>query len=375
MRCDMIQILLWNYKTKITEQWKLYFEKKYHSKFAALSGSLLYAYNYILAERGNAMNNPKVFKFGNWLSQKSKITFHNGIVSITQNKKLQSIKLSEISKIYHSKGAPTKSSIGKICFSDRDDLSLRDILLADLAFTYPIKQLPQAEKFLNLLEEIPVEEVHGLAEESLNFYEEQQKQALNIETQPQEINNLGLAEFDETNKVARFFTGYTAGGWEEVPFELIKGYEVEENGETKVASGAKAAAIGTVLFGSAGMVAGAIIGNGKEQEFADNLNLAIMLKGKTTIRVKLLSKRIKKNSAKYQQAVDSIELIVTRLNPIIRENISEEEVVSENICEKKQTENTRQSTVDDIREFKALLDEGIITTEEFDQKKKELLGL
>lgn len=321
------------------------------------------------------MNNPKVFKFGNWLSQKSKITFHNGIISIAQNKKLQSIKLSEISKIYHSKGTQTKSSIGKICFSDRDNLSLRDILLADLAFTYPIKQMPKVEKFLKLLEEIPVEEVHGLAEESLKFYEEQQKQALNLETQPQEINNLGLAEFDETNKVARFFTGYTAGGWEEVPFELIKGFEVEENGETKVASGVKAAAIGTVLFGPAGMVAGAIIGNGKQQEFADNLNLAIMLKGKTTIRIKLLSKSTKKNSAKYQQAVNSIELIVTRLNPIISENISGKEVVSENIGEKKQSESTSQSTIGDVLEFKALLDEGILTQEEFDQKKKELLGL
>ncbi|MDD3141253.1 MAG: SHOCT domain-containing protein [Lachnospiraceae bacterium] len=31
--------------------------------------------------------------------------------------------------------------------------------------------------------------------------------------------------------------------------------------------------------------------------------------------------------------------------------------------------------MDEIRKFKSLLDEGIITPEEFDQKKKELLGL
>ena len=33
------------------------------------------------------------------------------------------------------------------------------------------------------------------------------------------------------------------------------------------------------------------------------------------------------------------------------------------------------STADEIREYKALLDEGIITQEEFDAKKKQLLGL
>ena len=34
-----------------------------------------------------------------------------------------------------------------------------------------------------------------------------------------------------------------------------------------------------------------------------------------------------------------------------------------------------QSTASEIKEYKALLDEGIITQEEFDAKKKQLLGL
>ncbi len=33
------------------------------------------------------------------------------------------------------------------------------------------------------------------------------------------------------------------------------------------------------------------------------------------------------------------------------------------------------SAADEIKKFKALLDEGIITQEEFDAKKKQLLGL
>lgn len=340
---------------------------------------LLCVYNYILAERGNEMkkneNNAHVFKFGSLLYPKTKVTLEYDHLKIEQNKRKQIIKFIDIAKVYHQKGDATDSTTGKICFSEKDGLSLRDILLLDQAFTYPPKQLPQAEKFLELLEGIPLEEVQGLGEEAVKFHEEQQKQALDLAAPPQGTDNLGLAEFDETNRVARFFTGYAAGGWEEVPFELIRGYEVEEDGETKVASGAKAAAIGTVLFGPAGMVAGAIIGNGKEKEFANSLNLAVMLKGRTTIRITFLSKPTKKNSSNYQQAVDSLELIANYLSPIISENASKEEV-SEAI-EKNRSDNRHlsSSSIGDIREFKVLLDEGIITQKEFDQKKRELLGL
>ena len=38
-------------------------------------------------------------------------------------------------------------------------------------------------------------------------------------------------------------------------------------------------------------------------------------------------------------------------------------------------QETVQSCADEIAKFKALLDEGAITQEEFDAKKKQLLGL
>lgn len=40
----------------------------------------------------------------------------------------------------------------------------------------------------------------------------------------------------------------------------------------------------------------------------------------------------------------------------------------------KSTENQPISSADEIRKFKALLDDQIITQEEFDKKKKQLLG-
>ena len=37
--------------------------------------------------------------------------------------------------------------------------------------------------------------------------------------------------------------------------------------------------------------------------------------------------------------------------------------------------NSTDSNVNDLREFKKLLDEGVITEEEFEAKKKQLLGI
>ena len=54
------------------------------------------------------------------------------------------------------------------------------------------------------------------------------------------------------------------------------------------------------------------------------------------------------------------------------------EVLQNKLKQAKSSKNsapTTQSTASEIKEYKALLDEGIITQEEFDAKKKQLLGL
>ena len=41
----------------------------------------------------------------------------------------------------------------------------------------------------------------------------------------------------------------------------------------------------------------------------------------------------------------------------------------------KQVVETKNDTADELKKFKELLDSGVITQEEFDAKKKQLLGL
>ncbi|WP_368258861.1 PH domain-containing protein [Enterococcus gallinarum] len=69
---------------------------------------------------------------------------------------------------------------------------------------------------------------------------------------------------------------------------------------------------------------------------------------------------------KFNVGVDkqSVDRIATSLNEILFELKSHIHV-----------EATPTSNVDEIRNYKSLLDDGIITQEEFDAKKKELLGL
>ena len=45
------------------------------------------------------------------------------------------------------------------------------------------------------------------------------------------------------------------------------------------------------------------------------------------------------------------------------------------IANRKTSESTDSDQADDIRKYKKLLDDGIITQEEFEAKKKELLGM
>lgn len=49
--------------------------------------------------------------------------------------------------------------------------------------------------------------------------------------------------------------------------------------------------------------------------------------------------------------------------------------LADRVYENKNESQSKESTTDQLREYKALLDDGIITQDEFDEKKKQLLNL
>jgi len=81
------------------------------------------------------------------------------------------------------------------------------------------------------------------------------------------------------------------------------------------------------------------------------------------------AKSPKKDGIIYRSNMEIAQKLASKFELIIEENKSKVH---------QQQENLGSATVDaadEIRKFKGLLDDGIITQEEFDAKKKQLLGL
>lgn len=179
-----------------------------------------------------------------------------------------------------------------------------------------------------------------------------------------------MASFDYENKIATFYPSSETKG-EKIPFSSILDYKIEENTQIKVASGLKSASVGTALFGTHGMIEGALIGKGKEKEFIDDLTMEIKIFKAPNIKLKLITSTVKKSSVDYQLACSHLDLMATLLDPIISSNQNSIEILTNNVDT---SIETSKNLTDEIRQFKDLLDDGIISQKEFDTKKAKLLS-
>ena len=149
----------------------------------------------------------------------------------------------------------------------------------------------------------------------------------------------------------------------------LLGYEILEDGNTVTKGGLGSAVVGGALFGGIGAVVGGLTGGKKSKEVVRSLKVKIVLDNKIVPAeyIELLTTEFKKDGFVYRVAKQQAEDIVAILASIVAEN------------EKNQANNSNvQNTNDPITEvkrYKELLDNGIITQEEFDKKKKELLNL
>ena len=147
----------------------------------------------------------------------------------------------------------------------------------------------------------------------------------------------------------------------------ISSYELVENGSTISSGGLGRAAIGAVTFGGAGAIVGAVTGKKKTKTVIEKLQVKIMLNDlkNPVVYIDLIKKPIKQNSKEYVNAIKKADIILSSLNTVL----SNLNVVENDAIEKA----SAFSTTDEIRKYKELLDDGIITQEEFDRKKSELL--
>lgn len=152
-------------------------------------------------------------------------------------------------------------------------------------------------------------------------------------------------------------------------FEDILSYSVIEDGNTLTSGGLGMATIGAITFGGIGAVVGAITGAKKTKKEVLSLDIIINLKmnEQATLKVPFIHIKTKTKSPTYKQATEDVRNCVSSLERAVKEI---EELKNNNT-----TSNNSVSEVDEIRKYKELLDDGIITQEEFDLKKKQLLDL
>lgn len=150
-------------------------------------------------------------------------------------------------------------------------------------------------------------------------------------------------------------------------FSDIVDFELLEDGESITKGGLGRAVAGGVLLGGVGAVVGGITGGKKSKSICNSLKIKITVNNisNPVVYIDFIKAPTKKNSFTYKTVYNSAQECLSTLQLIC--NNQEQEVES--------VAATTISNADEILKYKNLLDSGVITQEEFDAKKKQLLGL
>lgn len=176
----------------------------------------------------------------------------------------------------------------------------------------------------------------------------------------------GQVEIDEPKKLFRIgFTVYN--------FDELNTYELLENGSavTSGGLGVGRAIVGGVLFGGVGAVLGGVTKKRKQTNFVESLKILVTFKNRKPISTTIdFIKKKQEKDKKYEKTLAAAQETLSGFDYImnILENVKHEQLVET-------TSGSPVSATDELRKYKELLDDGIINQEEFDSKKKELLGL
>lgn len=199
---------------------------------------------------------------------------------------------------------------------------------------------------------------------------DQTKQQQQVEDQYQSIKNK-ITE-DDSEKVGRYY--FDSKGkqilkdrtlfdddYKLYSFNDIVNYQPIQNGHNEHKHhGITRAVVGGAIAGGAGAIIGALTG-GKDFDYIDKLGVSIAFKDGSSIQLIFLESQQDANGLVAKMAYKHFYDVCGALDSALAEN--------------KQENHERTDTADEIAKFKKLLDDGTITQDEFDAKKKQLLGL
>ncbi|MGL5436375.1 MAG: SHOCT domain-containing protein [Lachnospiraceae bacterium] len=187
-----------------------------------------------------------------------------------------------------------------------------------------------------------------------------------------ETNKERQAMFKQTKKIEKYLFIDESKNWFQIPaygslvFDIndIVNYEVIEDGESLTKGGLGSAIAGGVLFGGVGAVVGGITGGKTTKKVIQELRVKFVTRNPIypEIYINILTTgKIKSGSILYNAYYGHLQSILTALT--LMKNAAQDQ------------ETSKISSADEILKYKNLLDQGIITQDEFEAKKKQLLGL
>lgn len=146
-------------------------------------------------------------------------------------------------------------------------------------------------------------------------------------------------------------------------FNEVIDYELVVNDNTVKGKGAFSRAVaGGLLFGGVGAVAGA--STAKRVTVVTALYINVYLKDGTLERINFINTATKTDSFTYNTMKDCAEKASALFTAMIADNES-----------KNASPASAISAADEIAKYKKLLDDGAITEEEYNAKKKQLMGI
>lgn len=154
-------------------------------------------------------------------------------------------------------------------------------------------------------------------------------------------------------------------------FDEIIDYDLSEDGEMITKGGVGKAVAGGLMFGGVGAIVGGATAKKKTQNVVKHLKLHITLANKYTksLTVEFIPAltECKSGSITYNLYRKDADNVIAMLDNMCRQVEADQNIQS--------TPSVPVSGADEIMKYKQLLDCGAITQEEFDAKKKQLLGL
>ena len=181
------------------------------------------------------------------------------------------------------------------------------------------------------------------------------------------IRHIGLLSFDDN---AQTFTILKRKENQAIyHYNQIVDFELLENGETVTKGGLGRAVVGGILFGGVGAVVGGVTASRRARGVCRSLKIKITFRNSPNLTeyINFIDTETMTDSSFYQIRYEDAQETLSALQLAV-------EQIENSVVAEPPTEHVA-SDADEILKFKQLLDMGAITQEEFDAKKKQLLGL